>query len=139
MVDYLMLYTVPAALGFAVREAMRPASDDDDRDLWVEMAKEQASYMLGTLLITRELSGAVQGYGYEGPAGARALSSAAKLMKQVEQGELDPAFWRTLNDTAGAVFHYPSGQIKRSVEGFAAIIEGKTSNPGALISGAPRR
>jgi hypothetical protein len=38
MVDYLMLYTVPAALGCGVREAMRPASDDDVRDLWVELA-----------------------------------------------------------------------------------------------------
>ena len=139
MVDYLLLYTVPAVLGYAVREAIRPDSgDDDDKDIALELAREQASYILGTMMITRELSGVVGGgYGYEGPAGARALASASKLLKQVEQGEPDAAFWRSLNDTAGAVFHYPAGQVKRTVEGFAALLEGRTSNPGALISGAP--
>ena len=140
MVDYLLLYTVPAFMGYAVREAIRPNGDDedDDENLALRLAREQASYLMGTMLLTRELSGAVGGgYGYEGPAGARALSSAARLLKQAEQGEPDAAFWRSLNDTAGAVFHYPAGQVKRSVEGFAALIEGRTSNPGALISGAP--
>lgn len=139
MVDYLLLYTVPAFLGYAVREALRPNGDDDeDKNLAVELAREQASYLLGTMMITRELSGVVGGgYGYEGPAGARAIVSASRLLKQVEQGEPDAAFWRSLNDTAGAVFHYPAGQIKRTVEGFAALLEGRTSNPGALISGAP--
>lgn len=137
MVDYLLLYTVPAVLGYAVREALRPG-DDDDKDLALELAREQASYLLGTMMLTRELSGVVGGgYGYEGPAGARALASASKLLKQVEQGEPDAAFWRSLNDTAGALFHYPAGQVKRTIEGFAALVEGRTSNPGALISGAP--
>lgn len=140
MVDYLLLYSVPAFIGYAVREAIRPDDDqDDDESLAEALAREQASYLMGTMMLSRELAGVVSGgYGYEGPAGARALSSASRLMKQVEQGEPDAAFWRSLNDTAGAVFHYPAGQVKRTVEGFAALVEGKTSNPFALISGAPK-
>lgn len=140
MVDYLLLYSVPALMGFALREAIKPGSDeDDDENLGVELAREQAAYILGTMVITRELAGVVGGgYGYEGPAGARAFSSASRLMQQVEQGEPDAAFWRSLNDTAGAVFHYPAGQVKRTIEGFAALVEGKTGNPIALISGAPK-
>ncbi len=140
MVDYLLLYSVPALMGFALREAIKPAGDDDeDDDLGVRLVREQAAYILGTMVITREIAGVVgNGYGYEGPAGARAFSSASRLVQQVEQGEPDAAFWRSLNDTAGAVFHYPAGQVKRTIEGFAALLEGKTSNPMALISGAPK-
>jgi GNAT superfamily N-acetyltransferase len=140
MVDYLLLYSVPALLGYALREAIKPDSDeDDDENLALELAREQAAYIMGTMVITRELSGVVGGgYGYEGPAGARAFSSASRLVQQVEQGEPDAAFWRSLNDTAGAVFHYPAGQTKRTIEGFAALVEGKTSNPFALIAGAPK-
>ena len=90
----------------------------------------------------------MQGYqGYEGPAGARIFASAGKLIKQTEQiatadaehraKQYDAAFWRSLNDVAGILFHYPSGQTKRTIEGFAALSEGKTTNPGALIVGAP--
>lgn len=140
MVDYLLLYSVPALLGYVLREAIKPNGDDDeDENLGLELVREQAAYILGTMVITREIAGVVGGgYGYEGPAGARAFSSASRLIQQAEQGEPDAAFWRSLNDTAGAVFHYPAGQVKRTVEGFAALLEGKTSNPGALISGAPK-
>lgn len=141
MVDYLLLYSVPALLGFALREAIRPDAEDgdDDENLALALVREQAAYILGSMTITRELSGVIgNGYGYEGPAGARAFSSASKLVQQIEQGEPDAAFWRSLNDTAGAVFHYPAGQVKRTIEGFAALVEGKTANPMALIAGAPK-
>lgn len=137
--DYLMLFIVPATLGFFLRRALRPGDDTDDEGWLDELARENVAYMMGMVLGLRELSGAAQGYaGYEGPAGARAFASAAKLVKQTEQGEADAAFWRALNDTAGTLLHYPAGQVRRTVEGFAALVEGKTANPIALITGAPR-
>jgi len=136
-VDYLLLYTIPASLGYALREALKPG--DDDESLLEGLIRENLGYLMGTVLGLRELSGTVQGYfGYEGPAGARAFATAARLVKQVEQGEADAAFWRALNDLAGILFHYPSGQTKRTIEGIAAIADGTTSNPGAVIVGAPK-
>jgi len=137
-VDYLLLYTIPATLGYALRQALKPG--DDDESLSEGLIRENLSYIMGTILGVRELSGTVQGYfGYEGPAGARAFATAARLLKQVEQGEADAAFWRALNDLAGILFHYPSGQTRRTIEGVAALAEGTTSNPGAVVVGAPSK
>lgn len=137
-VDYLLLYTIPASLGYLLRQALKPG--DDDESLVEGLIRDNLGYLMGTLLGVRELSGAVQGYfGYEGPAGARAFATAARLVKQVEQGEADAAFWRALNDLAGIIFHYPSGQTRRTIEGAAALAEGTTSNPGAVIVGAPSK
>jgi hypothetical protein len=138
-VDYVLLYAAPATLGLLMREALGRGGDEDDEG-WAEaIARENLSYMFGTLMGLRELSGAVQGYyGYEGPAGARVFASLSRLTTQTLQGEPDAAWWRALNDSAGTVLHYPAGQARRTVEGFAALVEGKTSNPMALVSGAPR-
>lgn len=138
-VDYLLLYIVPATLGYMVRQAMRPGEDDDD-ELLPRLFRENLAYLMGSMLGFRELAGAAQGYqGYEGPAGARAFSSLAKLVKQAEQGETDAAFWRALNEAGGILFHYPSGQVRRTIEGAAALSEGTTNNPAALVAGAPKK
>lgn len=137
-VDYLLLYTVPASVGFVLREFIRGGKDDDDESFLLELAKQNLSYMTGTMIGLRELSGAIQGYyGYEGPAGARGWATASKLLKQVGQGELDASFWKSLNDAAGIYFHYPSGQVRRTIEGIAALVEGRTKNPGVLVTGPP--
>lgn len=137
-VDFLLLYTIPATLSHLLSEALRP-EDDDDESLWVGLARANASYMLGVMLGVREVSGAVQGfYGYEGPAGARAFAALSRFAKQASQGEFDRAFFRSLNDVGGVVFHYPSGQVWRTATGVAAIAQGKTRNPAALVFGGPR-
>ncbi len=137
-VDYLLLYTVPASLGFMLREAMR-GDDNDDESFLKELLVQNAAYMLGTMVLAREAAGTVQGYyGYEGPAGARGFSALSRLGKQVSQGELDAAALSALNDSLGILFHYPSGQVKRTMQGIAALIEGKTNNPGVLVTGPPK-
>ena len=138
--DYVLLIVAPATLGMLVRDALRGGSDDEDLGEWVtRLAAENAAYVMGLFLGVRELSGAVQGYaGYEGPAGARGFSALARLVKQAEQGEFDAAAWKALNDSAGILFHYPAGQVRRTVEGVVALIEGKTRNPLALVSGPPK-
>lgn len=137
MVDMLMLYTVPAVLGFAIKEALRGGDDDDDK-LVEKLIREQLNYLLGTMVGLREVGAAVNGFtGYEGPAGTRFFSEVAKLGKQVDQGEVDMPLLKRLNNVAGILFHYPAGQVNRTVEGYVALTEGKTDNPAALIFGPP--
>lgn len=138
-VDFLMLYTLPASLGFMMRNALT-GKDDEDPDTWrKKLIAENLSYLFGSMVLLRELGGAIQGYaGYKGPAGAGFFAAVGNAVKQVGQGEADAAFWRSLNDTAGILFHYPAGQVKRSTEGFVAMQEGRTRNPMALIVGAPK-
>ena len=137
MVDMLLLYTVPAVLGFAMKEALKGGGDDDD--LMKRLAAEQLNYMLGTMVGLREVGAAIAGFnGYQGPAGTRFFSELGKLGKQVEQGEVDKALLKSLNNTAGILFHYPAGQVNRTVEGFNALMEGKTANPLVLAFGPPR-
>lgn len=134
--DYLMLFIVPASLSYVIKQAL---SGDDDEQGWIEqLLRANVSYAMGTLLGVRELSGAVSGFDYSGPGGSRFFSTASRLYKQIEQGEPDAAFWRGLNETAGLIFHYPAGQVRRTLEGAVALSEGKTENPGALIVGAPK-
>ncbi len=142
--DYFLLFIVPASLGYLITYGLKGG---DDEEFLEGLARANVSYPMGTILGLREISGAVQGYaGYEGPAGARAFATAGKLARQtgqiVESGfdpdTLDAAFWRSFVDSAGVWFHFPTSQTRRSLEGLSALIEGKTENPAAVISGAPR-
>jgi GNAT superfamily N-acetyltransferase len=149
-VDYLMLYTVPAVLGYAIHHAARAGSQtiDNAETLAGELVRANIAYMADTMVGVRELSGAIQGfYGYEGPAGASIFADMAKLWQQsdravtkLKNGEpqpLDASFWRSLNDVGGIVFHYPAGQVGRTLAGLQALEEGRTNNPGVLVVGPP--
>ncbi len=137
-VDLLLLYAVPATLGVLMKEAL-VGDDDDDEKLMRKIIQANLSYMAGTMIGLRELGSVLQGYaGYEGPAGTRFFSSMSRLVKQAQQGETDAAFWRALNDAAGIILHYPAGQVNRTAAGYVALQEGRTSNPMALIVGAPK-
>ena len=138
-VDFLLLYTLPATLGTLMKSALK-GDDDDPEKLAEKLIRENLSYMTGMMVGLREAGSAIQGYsGYEGPAGTRFFSSIAKLIKQSEQGETDAAFWKALNDVAGILLHYPAGQVRRTAEGLAALIEGDTKNPASLLFGAPKQ
>ncbi len=137
--DLLLLYTVPAVLGLLVREAIKGKKGGDD-DLAKKLVGEQASYLLGTMVGLRELGAAARGFhGYEGPAGARFFAEFGGLVKQISQGEIDAGFWKDLNDTSGILFHYPSGQVNRFVNGFAALQDGDTANPAVILTGPPKK
>jgi hypothetical protein len=59
----------------------------------------------------------------------------------VSEGDPDritPQGLRALNEAFGAFFHYPADQVRRSVEGLRAIMDGRTSNPAAIFMGAPK-
>lgn len=135
-VDYLLLYTLPAAIVTVMKAGL---TGDDDEDLAQKLAADQITYMMGTLVGLREFSSVVSGFnGYTGPAGTRFFSEAGKLAKQIEQGEADAAFWKALNNTGGILLHYPAGQINKTVSGAAALLAGETDNPAVLLFGPPR-
>jgi len=141
LADMLMLYTVPVILGTMIRDLIQAAvgGDGDDEELWKRMAREQITYIMGSMVLFREVGSAAFGlFGYEGPAGTKAFSAVGKLGKQAMQGEADEAFWKALNQTAGIVMHYPAGQVQRTTAGFDAMIEGETVNPLTLIFGPPK-
>lgn len=77
-------------------------------------------------------------FGYTGPAGVRFFSEFGRLGQQIGQGEEDATFWKALNNSAGILFHYPAGQINRTIEGAMALADGSTDNVLALVAGAPR-
>lgn len=137
-VDVFLLVTVPATLTFLLRAALR--GDDLSEDEFAEkLWRENLAAFFGLTLGFRELGGIVQGFrGYEGPAGARFFSDMGKLASQVAQGDADEAAIKATNKVAGILFHYPALQVERTVSGFKALADGKTSNPGALLFGAPR-
>lgn len=135
--DFALLISVPAVLGKLIKDAAK--GEEDDEDQATALLGESAAYLMGTLPGLREFSGVVAGYGgWTGPAGARAFSNLGRFAQQAGQAEFDEAFWRTLNDSAGVVFHFPSGQSWRTIQGIIALSEGRTSNPGVLITGPPR-
>jgi GNAT superfamily N-acetyltransferase len=136
-VDYLLLFTIPATLGYMIREGIFGGGDDDE-DTGEAIVRENLAYTFGLMAGLREFSGLASGYaGYDGPAGARGFSAVGRFVKQAEQGEADEAFWKSLWDAGGILLHYPTAQTKRTFEGISALAEGRTSNPLVVLTGAP--
>jgi hypothetical protein len=141
--DFMLLFSLPTVMSHVVRGLVQGTLDDELEDpaaLAQDLALEQLAYMAGTMVFVRELGGVLQGYTtYEGPAGARGIATVSKLVKQASQLEADEAFWRALNQTGGVLFHYPAGQVDRTVRGIAALMDGRTGNPAAVIFGPPAK
>ena len=143
--DYLLLYSVPAVLGFALKNALTPGDSGDDEN-WQKLVRkllsEQLSYLTGLMFGVRELGflkatveGSQVGTDYSGPSGLKMLSDVARLTKQTAQGELDDGFRKALINVAGDLLRLPSAQINRSITGAQALADGKTDNPAAIITG----
>jgi hypothetical protein len=135
-----LIYVMPAFLTIAMSRAFGRTGGDDD-DSWVEFVKnvgqEILSTALNTMVLVRELGGLVGDgtRGYAGPAGARLLQLAYQTGTQVKQGELDEAFFKSINQTGGIVFRYPAAQVERTVRGVIALEEGRTTSPAAVLFG----
>jgi hypothetical protein len=141
-VDLALLYSIPAMLGTLMKVGLKGAWDDEDK-LIRQLIADQLNYLLGTVVVLREVSGIAQaamglhGADYSGPAGVRFFSAFLELGKQVQQGETDAAFWKALNSSLGILFHYPAGQINTTAEGANALANDRTGNPGVLLAGPP--
>lgn len=142
--DFLLLYSVPAALATLLKSALVGDADDPEK-LMRKLIAEQISYLFGLMVGVRELSAGVatmlgvQQFDatYSGPAGLRLFSEATKLAKQIQQGEWDTAMRKALVNTSGILFHLPSGQVNRTWDGVQALSDGTTQNPLAPLVGAP--
>lgn len=141
--ELLLLYTVPAVLGKALKDAITPGGDDDDLDAVARgLAAEQLSYLMGTMFVVREfaevakiVTGAEGVRDYQGPAGLRAISDALKFATQASQGEFDTAFRKSAINLVGDLSGLPAAQINRTWTGIEALAEGETSNPAAAVFG----
>jgi hypothetical protein len=138
LVDMLLLYTLPAVLSDLMKDAIMGTGDEDEGFLEYAL-RSQAGYMLSTLVGVREFGGIATGYmDWSGPAGVRGFEAANALGKQIGQGDADAALFKSAVHAAGIFLHLPSVAIMRAVEGGEALIEGETSNPAALLLGAPK-
>jgi hypothetical protein len=131
-VDMLVLYSVPSTLMYFIKNAVNPV---DDKKLGEGLIRENIASLFDSMIGLREFGGIIRGQDYQGPSGARAFVALGRSFKQIGQGEPDAAFWRALNDSAGVLFQYPSTQVWRTLEGIAALSEGKTNNPLVLAQG----
>jgi len=140
MVDMLLLYSLPVVLTALLKQAVKGGEGpDDDESWWAWLAREHLGFALGGLVGPREISSVIAGgFGYTGPAGTRFFAELGKFAQQASQGEVDEALLRAGNNSLGILFHYPAGQLQRTIEGFLALKDGSTSNPAVLIFG-PRR
>ena len=146
--DYLLLYSLPAAMGYFLDLAFS-GEDDDDRTLVEGLASEHISYLTGTMVGLRELDAPIQNvgealtgaelneydFGYTGPAGLRFFADGTRAAQQASQGEFDEALRKSMINTGGILFHLPSGQINKTIDGATAIANDDTDNPMALVSG----
>lgn len=146
-VDYLLLYSVPAVLGMMLKDALKGGDDDDDEGLAKKLVAEHISYMFGLMVGLREVTAIAQralgvqqfNASYGGPAGLRFLQEMDKLAAQANQGDADMPLFKSLMSAIGILFHLPSGQINRTVEGTIAIMDDKSDNPLSLVVGPPKK
>lgn len=137
-VDYMLLMVLPSVLATLMREAFKDECREGDYACLAEkLAKDQTSYLLGTVVGLRDLGSMIQGFDYSGPVGLRFYSDLAKLYTQVGQGEVDAAALKALNNTAGVLFHYPAGQVQKTVEGAVYMADEGDPNPARLLFGKP--
>ena len=141
-VDVLMLYTVPAILGIALREGVNLAiggDEPDEEELIDKMLREQLTYMMGTMVGVREFATIFDPrFGYSGPAGVRFIAEVERLGNQISQGELDDALRKSAVNVGGMLLHFPAGQVNRIIDGIYALEEGEAESPAVVIFGPPK-
>ena len=148
--DYALLYVVPVILGALLKDALTAGDSgdwDDPKKAAKRLAGEELSYLFGLMFGLREVGGAAQvatgtnqyGKDYSGPAGLRPITDVYKLAEQVNQGDMDAGLRRSVIRLSGDLLRLPAAQINRSIDGAQALADGKTQNPGAIVTGYQER
>ncbi len=126
---------LPTAMTMALRGLMR---EKEEKDPYLKRyGIELLSTLMGTMIGTRELSGVIQGFPYQGPAVTKLVGNYGKFLTQAAQGDIDQGFWRALNDAAGPSVGLPSGQIWRSGTGFIDWMDDPSMDLRPIIFGPP--
>jgi hypothetical protein len=147
-VDMMIMNSIPVLFAVALKELLKGECDQDLECLANKLGHEQLSFLFGQMILLREVGTAVDaatggaGFGYSGPAGLRFFSDMYKLGQQTNQGDADLAAFKAANSVAGALLHYPAGQVNATVEGIMAVEDGRVDGVSilpALIVGPPRK
>jgi GGDEF domain-containing protein len=128
--DIMMLFTVEAILGAAIRGQL----PDDDEDWWAWTALQTGASMLSTIPILREFPSAMKGFTTGGPLGAF-VTDLAKATNQTTQGEIDLALIKAYSNVIGTMTGYPSAQINRMVDAYWRESEGQDVAPIEYVVG----
>lgn len=136
--DALLLLCFQPVIETFLREGIKAGVAGADPDDWWEHCVEKApwsvvDFNLGLFVFLREFSGITDSY--TGPSGMKKFQDVRRFAQQVEQGDFDMAFWKSLTNMTGAIFGLPAAPITRAMTGIDAIERGKTDNPLAVIFG----
>lgn len=130
--DLAMLFTFEALLVALIRGAW---PGEDDSWLWW-LGSESVYSVLGGIPFVRELSSAAKGFSVTGTPQAGLLNDTGKVMTQLQQGEVDAALLKSLNNVGGTLFHYPSAQMNRAIDAYwRENVEGEDVAPIEYITG----
>jgi hypothetical protein len=136
MADMMLLMVIPAIGPAMILELLRGGGSDDPEE-WAKMLAEwQAGYLLGTVMLLRELSGTVSGFDYAGPPAGRVVTDLTRMGTQVNQGEIDEGFVISAVRLFGSATGIPTVQIIRSWKGWNAWADGDAP-PTAILLGPP--
>ena len=137
----LLLYTLPYVVEETARDFLTGREDDEDEDRTTgqkvfDLAKGQASYLLSTVVLAREASGALEGFPYSGPPAVRFFKESITILTElVDIGDqfFDPdtdeveANWGRLldasNQVAGIYWKLPAVTIERVYRTLYAVAE----------------
>lgn len=136
--DALLLLCFQPVIETFLREGIKAGVAGADPDDWWEHCVEKApwsvvDFNLGLFVFLREFSGITDSY--TGPSGMKKFQDVRRFAQQVEQGDFDMAFWKSLTNMTGAIFGLPAAPITRAMSGIDALERGKTDNPLAIIFG----
>ena len=124
-----------------IRSGLRPeAPDDEDKDgkHWAaQFALDVAADAAAGFVGLREVSGALQGFAYKGPANLKLIQDANAAIVQVLQGEIDEGLVTAGARLAGAAFGLPSTQAIRTVQGLIHWIDDPSLDIRAPLFGPP--
>jgi hypothetical protein len=156
VVDASLLLLAPIALGTLIHTLTGPSKKkkrgESDWALWAkELGGEGLDYGLNFFVGARELSGALTGRSYAGPAGLRMFNTGRQFIYRVgdlTQEEFENggakaekkigAALKATNELAGELFGYPARQVDRTAEGINAVMSGKSKNYSDIVFG-PRK
>lgn len=135
-----LAFLLPAAITSVLGAMLRGDKEDKKDSLAGKIGKDQASYGMGLLVGSRELSGALSGYDYGGPAGLRGFSVLSKGVSEAVQFKADKGAAKAGLGVAG-LFGLPAIEAQRLVDAVAMANEDGDLAAAlrAALFGKPRR
>jgi hypothetical protein len=109
---FMLAAALPAAMTMLMRDLLRGEPPQDRKDgVAKRYGIELLSSIMGTMIGVREVSGALQGFSYQGPATTKTLAAYTDLIGQIAQGDLDNGLLRATTEAVGGTLGLPSGEV----------------------------